>query len=332
MKITLRICAFALLIGVVLSLCGCAALNFRYEYDKGMRFYNEKKYDEAIVSFNNALNYKPDSYSALCLLGTSYLYKKDYKMAEKTFHDATKLFPDRWNAYVFLGDLKRNQRDYQSAIDYYETAVTLESMGGKEKTYYKKYLKNLRDEHADYKMKLNNEKRQMQLDKESLASDVYKKREISLVPVRPTGFVVLNLDKSKWEKVLEQIDEKSKLFEYGLKGEDVKNFKWSQLVTVQYFVISQNFPTTLDTYFNGHISKIESIAKNSGKTFEKKIILQHKNEILYEWSFDNAKETELARIIYSPKCIYHIHFAKKGDFTTDEKKLYIELLKNAILE
>ena len=103
MRVLSRFIAFVIVTSFVSLLCGCSALNFRHEYDKGMRFYNEKKYDEAIVSLNNALNYKPDSYSALCLLGASYAYKKDTKMAEKTFLDATKLFPDKWNAYVFLG-------------------------------------------------------------------------------------------------------------------------------------------------------------------------------------------------------------------------------------
>ena len=90
--------------------CGCSALNFRYEYDRGMKAYNEKNYDEAVIYFNNALNYKPDSYSALCLLGTSYAYKKETQLAEKTFQDAIRLFPNQWNAYVLLGDIKRNQK------------------------------------------------------------------------------------------------------------------------------------------------------------------------------------------------------------------------------
>ena len=32
----------------VIVQCGCSALNFRYEYDRGMKAYNEKNYDEAI--------------------------------------------------------------------------------------------------------------------------------------------------------------------------------------------------------------------------------------------------------------------------------------------
>lgn len=312
--------------------CGCSALDFRHEYDKGVRFYNEKKYDEAIISFNNALNHKPDSYSTLCLLGTSYAYHKDTRMAEKTFQDAIRLFPDEWNAYVFLADLKRSQRDYQVAIDYYETAVTLESMGGKEKLYYKKLLKEIKDEQAAYALK---DPMAEQKSRENFKSEIvnaYTGAKNTDEEIKnQTGEVLLTLDTKIWEKALEQKDDKSKIIEYGIKGEDVKNFKWTQLVTVQYFIITDNFKTTLDEYYNTHLGAIEAIAKNSNKPFEKKIINQKKNEILYEWKFDNSKETELARIIYTPKGIYHIHFAKKGAFTNDEKVKYIDLLKTAQL-
>ena len=47
--------------------------------------------------------------------------------------------------------------------------------------------------------------------------------------------------------------------------------------------------------------------------------------------FDNSKETEIARIVYTPKGIYHIHFAKKGAFSNQEKVKYIDMLKTAAL-
>lgn len=321
-----------LLSAAILLQSGCAALNFRHEYDRGMRAYNEKKYDEAIVNFNNALNYKPDSYSALCLLGTSYAYAKDTKMAEKTFQDAIRLFPDNWNAYVFLADIKKSQRDYDVAIEYYETAVTLESMGGKEKIYYKKLLKQIKEEQAAYAMKDPMVQQQARENfKNEIVNTYSKANKPETAEKQQTGEVMLTLDSKKWEKVLSQKDDKSQVTEYGIKGEDVKNFKWTQLVTIQYFVLNDNFKTTLDEYYNTHLGAIEAIAKNSNKTFEKKIIYQKNNEILYEWKFDNAKEAEIARIVYTPKGIYHIHFAKKGAFNNEEKVKYIDLLKTAIL-
>lgn len=321
-------CFFAL--AVVLMQSGCAVLNFHQEYDKGIRFYNEKKYDDAIVSFNNALGYKPDSYSALCYLGTSYAYKKDLRMAEKTFQDAIRLFPDSWNAYVLLADVKRKQRDYQMAIDFYETAVTLESMGGKEKLYYKNLLKEVKEEQTTYALKDPIAQREAKEKFKSEISNAYAKANSETIK-NQTGEVVLALDAKLWEKQSEQKDAKSQVVQYGLKGEDVKNFKWTQLVTVQYFIQTDNFKTTLDEYYKTHTGAIEAVAKNSGKTFVKKIISQNTSEIFYEWNFDNGKETELARIIYTPQGIYHLHVAKKGMFTGEERAKYAELLKTALL-
>ncbi len=331
MKIFYRCLLLLVVFCAVIVLSGCTAVNFRQEYDKGVRYYNEKNYTEAIISFNKALNYKPDSYSALCLLGASYAYKKDYKMAETTFLDATKLFPDFWNAYVFLGELKHRQRDYIRAIEYYEIAVTLESMGGKEKTYYKKLISELKNEQATLELKQLNNKRivsakggDAKLSSEDVISNDVSKKQ--------TGDIILELDKNKWEKALSHYDEKVKVIQYGLKGEDVKNEKWTQLAITQYFVLTDNFNTTLDTYFKNHVGAIEAISKNAGKSFEKKIITQNNHEIYYEWSFDASAEEEISRIIYTLQGIYHIHFAKKGKFTPEEKELYMKLLKSAILE
>lgn len=319
---------------VVIVQCGCTnALNFRHAYDQGMKAYNEKNYESAIVLFNNALTYKPDSYSTLCLLGTSYAYNKDDRMAERTFQDAIRLYPDDWNAYILYADLKRSQHDYPAAIDFYETAITLGSMGGKEKAYYKKLLKEIAIEEASYDAKNSYAS---EISKEELKDNVNAKKKLLEKQDQPAakqvGDVILALDLKKWEKALEQNDEKSKLTEYGIKGEDVKNFKWSQLVIVQYFLITDNFKTTLDEYYKNHIGAVEAVAKNSNKPFEKKILHQKKDEITYEWKFDNSKESEIARIVYTDKGIYHIHFAKKGIFTEQEKTEYLNLLKTAVLK
>ena len=252
-------------------------------------------------------------------------------MAETTFLDATKLYPDYWNAYVFLGELKHRQKDYARAIEYYEIAVTLETMGGKEKTYYKKLLSELKNEQAALELKQLNNKRVVSLknDVGSASSQNEMAKEHSK---KQTGDIILQLDKNKWEKALSHYDEKSKVIQYGVKGEDVKNSKWTQLAITQYFVLTDNFNTSLDVYFKNHVGAIETISKNAGKTFEKKIVAQNNHEIYYEWSFDGSAEEEMARIVYTSQGIYHIHFAKKGKFSPEEKELYMGLLKSAILE
>lgn len=315
--------------GAVITQCGCNTLNFKQEYNKGIKAYNEKRYDEAITNLNNALNYKPDSYSAMCLLGASYAYKKDYKLAEKTFLDAIKLYPQNWNAYVFLGDIKKRQKDYQTAVDYYETAASLESMGGEEKLYYKNYIKELKKEYAIH---INKDPLAEQQAKEKLKDEIIKaySKEKNKETVQ-SGEVLLALDSKIWKKINEQKDTKSSLIQYGLNGEDITSSLWTKLITVQYFVQNENFRTTLNDYYKFHINAIENVAKNSNKSFEKKIIKQSSSEIVYEWNFDNGKETEIARIVYTPKGIYHLHVAKKGLFSAEEKNKFIEIFQEAML-
>lgn len=315
--------------GIVVTQCGCNAINFKQEYDKGVKAYNEKKYDEAIARLNNALTYKTDSYSAMCLLGASYAYKKDYKLAEKTFLDAIKLHPQYWNAYVFLGDIKKSQKDYQTAIDYYETATTLETMGGKEKLYYKNYIKELKKEYAIH---LNKDPLAEQQAKEKLKDEIIKaySKDKTKETIQ-TGEVLLALDSKIWKKINEHKDSKSSTIQYGLNGEDINSMLWTKLITIQYFVQSDNFKTTLNDYYKLHIDAIENVAQNSDKNFEKKIIKQSNSEIIYEWNFDNNKETEIARIVYTPKGIYHLHIAKRGAFDADERNKFVEIFKEAML-
>lgn len=316
---------------VVFLQCGCSAINFKQEYDKGVKAYNDKNYNLAIEHLNNALEYKHDSYSAMCLLGASYAYKKDYNLAEKTFQDAIKLYPNEWNAYVFLGDIKKRQKDYQGAIDYYETSVSLASMGGKEKLYYKNYIKKLKEERATY---LNKDPIVQQQSKEKFKSEIinaYAKDKTVKEEILQTGEVVLTLDNKIWEKFSEQKDAKSSIVQYRIKGEDVKAFNWTKLITVQYFELTNNFKMTLNEYFNFHVGAISTTAKNNNKPFEKKIIQQSKNNILYEWNFGDGTETEISRIFYTPKGIYHLHVSKKGVFTPEEKLIFINILNEALL-
>lgn len=331
-----RYFSFAVVSMAVMFSCGCTnALNFRQAYDEATAAYNEKKYDVAVVQFNKALNYKPDSYSSLCLLGASYAYLKDEKMAEKTFQDAIKLFPDEWNAYVYLADLKRSQHDYAMAREYYETAVTLESMGGKEKLYYKKFLKTLKTEEEAYEMKNSVESPLMKFKQnpsDSTGTTVTPDGVNGPVNAIVVNGVALNINPKNWEKALEQKDEKSSMVEYQLKGEDFKTNRWSKLVTVQYFLITETFKPSLDSYYEGHIQAIETVAKNSGKTFEKKVIYKKQNDMMYEWKFDGGKESEISRIIMAKDALYHVHFAKRGVFAPEEKAKFWDILKTAKVE
>lgn len=288
-------------------------LNYNGEYKKGVKAYNEKEYDVAIVSLSNALNHNPDSYSTYCYLGTAYLYKGDDGNAEKILREAIKKYPEQWNAYTFLGELKRKQHDYASAIECYENAVKLESMPEESKPYYKKLINDIKKEKFNWEGKGN----------------IPIREKINPKNATPSYNVTINTDPKIWEKMYEVANDKNGITEYGKKGEDVKNYKWTELVTVQYFVLNEAFQYSAQEYLAAHIAPIEAMAKDSHKSFVRKTLSETKGDILYEWSFDQGKESEISRIVQTPNALYHLHYAKKGALTPEEKTKWIEILKAA---
>lgn len=331
MKNFLKYVFCVLCLFLIIVQCGCLMRSFRYEYNTGMSLYNQKKYSQAIESFNKALVYRPNSYSTLCFLGASYAYNKEYKLAEKTFQDAIKVYPDEWNAYVLLADLKKRQKNYDAAIDLLETAVSLVSMGGEEKLYYKNLIKNIKEENTVYLLNDPYVKQQAREKFKNEVINAYTKEDSKSSNKIQNGDVILSLDSKKWVKIQEKKDEKSRVVNYVISGENFPSAKDSKLVTVQYDILSEIFKPTLSEYYTNHIDSISNVAKNSKLPFEKKIISQTSSEILYEWNFNNGTENEIARIVYSPNGVYHLHVVKKGVFTNEEKSMFVEILKNALL-
>ena len=303
-----------------LLFCGCTnsfdlekIINPNADFDKGMKAFEEKDYDVAIISFTNALNDHPDSYSAMCYLGTSYMYKDDYTSAERVFNEAVSKFPSRWNAYTFLGEMKRKQHDYASSIDFYETALALDSMPDSSKSYYKNLISDIKKEERNWNSQGN----------------IPIRQKINPKNASPSYKVDISLDKTVWEKAYEVANDKNGITEYGKKGEDVKNYQWTELVTIQYFALNDSFQYSPAEYLASHIAPIETMAKDTKKSFVRKNLHETNSEILYEWSFDQGKESEIARIIQTPTAIYHIHYAKKGAISQEEKTKWIGILKSA---
>lgn len=320
----------------VLLQSGCTqGFNFKMEYDKGVRAYNEKDYESAVVSLTNALNFNPRSYSTYCLLGTSYAYKGDDKNAERVLTEGVNAFPDLWNAYVFLGDLKRSQKNYSSAINFYEQASNLKSMPDKEKEYYKKLISEVKKE--DFKKNSENAEPQGErmakilLEKQNAKQNKLSSNTDSTSSAVPTaqGSEPINLDWTKWQNSYTVNNGNNSTVEYGLKGEDVKNFLWSELVTIQHFANDPLKPFNANDYLSGHLKPIEELAKNTQKTFNKETISQTPTEIIYQWTFDGGKESEIARVLVTDKGLYHYHYAKKGSISAEQKTKWLKVLKSA---
>lgn len=301
-----KICNLFLIFSFFVSLtlpCSAENPNFIKAYNQGLQAFKVKDYDNAIADFNNALKYNSNSYQTYCLLGMSYGSIGQIQKSEDILEKAVKLYPNEWKAYTFLGDIKKSQKNYPIAIEYYEKAISLPSLPADGKAYYKKTIEQTIQEQNNFNASHS---------------------DISLIK----NNVELNLDWQTWQKSYGEGKKYNWVIEYGLKGEDVKNYKWTQLVTVQYYEtnVYHYYP---NEYLKIHLAPIEEVAQNTHKNFTKNIISQKPDEIIYEWSFDNGEESEVARLINTDKGLYHLHFAKKGIITPKEKVKWLNILKTA---
>ena len=341
MKKALNIFISVFIFASLLFLSGCMkSFNFSAEYNKGLKAYKEKDYEKAIVSLNKALEANPRSYSTHCLLGLSYGFINDYPRAENVLKRAVKEFPNDWNAYIFLGDVKRSERKYQEALEYYQTAVGLPSMPDDDRVYYQNMIADVIKEQNRWNYtgmetqeqrlaRFLEEKKKLAAmrlysGEDKVSSELPKPAEVSK-DAKPDELI--NLDWTQWENAVSVSNQSMILNQYGLKGEDVKNFQWSELVTVQYFPKGVVKEQNAKAYLESHLKSIADMAKGANKNFKNIILIETPDEVFYEWKFDDGKESEVARILYTDKGIYHYHYAKKGVITPEERTRWIEVLK-----
>ena len=87
--------------------------NYLAYFSRGVGKYKLKKYDEAILDFDNALKYKANYFNALLYKGLAYYEKRDFKQGEKILSDLVAVDPQNKLAYYnrALCYIKLDQKD-----------------------------------------------------------------------------------------------------------------------------------------------------------------------------------------------------------------------------
>ncbi|MCL2346619.1 MAG: polysaccharide deacetylase family protein, partial [Desulfobulbus sp.] len=97
--------------------------------DRGLQLYREKRYDEAVAQFTEALKLRPDFAQAANNLGFVYYRQQRYAEAARWLENTLKIDPSRAVAYLNLGDAYRLGGNPAKAKQAYATYLELQPQG-----------------------------------------------------------------------------------------------------------------------------------------------------------------------------------------------------------
>lgn len=97
--------------------------------DRGLQLYREKRYDEAVAQFTEALKLRPDFAQAANNLGFVYYRQQRYMEAARWLENTLKIDPSRAVAYLNLGDAYFHAGEKARAKQAYATYLELQPQG-----------------------------------------------------------------------------------------------------------------------------------------------------------------------------------------------------------
>ncbi|WP_315389418.1 polysaccharide deacetylase family protein [uncultured Stenotrophomonas sp.] len=97
--------------------------------DRGLQLYREKRYDESVAQFTEALKLRPDFAQAANNLGFVYYRQQRYAEAARWLENTLKIDPSRAVAHLNLGDAYFNAGDKAKAKQAYTTYLALQPQG-----------------------------------------------------------------------------------------------------------------------------------------------------------------------------------------------------------
>ncbi|WP_428700659.1 polysaccharide deacetylase family protein [Stenotrophomonas rhizophila] len=97
--------------------------------DRGLQLYREKRYDEAVAQFTEALKLRPDFAQAANNLGFVYYRQQRYAEAARWLENTLKIDPSRAVAHFNLGDAYFHAGDKAKAKQAYSTYLALQPQG-----------------------------------------------------------------------------------------------------------------------------------------------------------------------------------------------------------
>lgn len=303
---------------IVLFILLCSVLsctNSAYAYTKkDTRIYNKAcdkftagDYQGSVAELRKLIDKYPLDKPIFVMLGTNYVLLGQYEAAEQVFGYIVKIYPNDASGYSLLADLYADTGRIPFAVKYYDKVLSLPGVDNE----------TIQACEANRKAIIE---KQIAYDKNILLKDK------SIIDVN------LNLDPKKWYNAFASGDKTNWSVEYGLTGEDVTHYKWTKLVSVNFYNIS-SYDLGLDIVYEFVSSQVRKQALLNGYKDVVKKISEDENNIYYEWSIPNLNESEIGRLYKHAKGIYYIRYAfRESSITDQQRESILKFLKNVTVK
>lgn len=95
-------------------------------FRRGIRYHQQKKYEEAEAAYRETIHQDPEKWSAYFNLGLVYMALSEHDKAIEMFLSVLSLNPDAVDAHVNLGIIYRIRGAFELAIESFESAIKVE--------------------------------------------------------------------------------------------------------------------------------------------------------------------------------------------------------------
>ncbi len=163
----------SLILVLALSMAFCAssekklvkrrATDPQYQYNVGLVYLQNGKYDEAIQYFQKSLSLRPNFDLALNAIGLAFFMKGEFQQAVSYFEKCLRVNPDLTEARNYLGSVYQEMGMLDKAEQEYRKAIADETYKSKELPYYnlaRLYFEQGKDKEAlelvDKSIEINN--------------------------------------------------------------------------------------------------------------------------------------------------------------------------------
>lgn len=92
-------------------------------FEKGVLFFKQNQYQQAIETFSKLIETAPGNADAYKNRGVSYMKQKEFDLAIEDFEKAKDLFPELKGLYSNLGVAWYYKKEYEKAIENYEIEI-----------------------------------------------------------------------------------------------------------------------------------------------------------------------------------------------------------------